>query len=64
VRILKGFEPKRRKQRKGKPYNAEALWLKRASDEGKRVISPKGEHSPKAGFKSAFLLVSLPYGLL
>jgi len=46
VRILKGFKPKRRKQRKGKPFDVEGLWLKRDSDEEKRVITPKGEHTP------------------
>jgi hypothetical protein len=63
VRILKGFEPKRRKQRMGKPFDAEALWLKRDSDEGKRVVTPKGEHTSKAGLKLAFFYALLLFGL-
>jgi hypothetical protein len=35
----------------------EALWLKRASDEGKRVIAPIRGHTPKADFKSAFFYI-------
>jgi hypothetical protein len=31
-----------------------ALWLKRAFDEEKRVIAPNGEYTSKAGFRLAF----------
>jgi hypothetical protein len=36
------FQTKEKEAKNGETLHAEALWLKRASDEGKRVIGPKG----------------------